>query len=212
MTSGRRNEPPISTSCPRETMTSLPLATVLSTIARGGGVVVDHRGRLGAGQLLQEPLDPAVASRALAGVEVGLEQRVAGQFRCDLPQGLGGQHRAAQAVCRMMPVALITCGSAGRRPTRTRWRASARIVCGGVSLGSRLSGCRFDEDALWPPRPPPGRSRPASAAGLPAAQPADSASCSRISTEGIRPKRSASCDDMTGPFYPTMLRPIKQAA
>ena len=66
---------------------------------RGGGVVVDHGGRLGAGQLPQQLFDPLVAPRPLAGGRVGLEQRIAGQFFGDLPHGPLGQDGPAQRRC-----------------------------------------------------------------------------------------------------------------
>jgi hypothetical protein len=47
ITSGMRNEPPISTSSPRETMTSPPSASEFKSEQNGGGVVVDHDGRDG---------------------------------------------------------------------------------------------------------------------------------------------------------------------
>ena len=51
MTSGTRKPPPISTSSPRETITSRPAASAESISSVGGGVVVDDDGRLGAGEL-----------------------------------------------------------------------------------------------------------------------------------------------------------------
>ena len=59
----------------------------------GGGVVVDHRGGLGAGELLQEVFDPSVAFRSLPAGDVGLEQRVARELGGDLPQDVCGKRR-----------------------------------------------------------------------------------------------------------------------
>ena len=47
--------------------------------------------------------------------------------------------------------------------------------------------------------------------GTPAVQPSDSTSCSKISTEGIRPKRSCFGDGMA-PFYPMISRRIKRTS
>ena len=60
----------------------------------GGGIIVDHRGCRGPGELLQQPLDPLVAAAAPAGFQVGLQQRIAGQLVGDLPHGLRRKHGA----------------------------------------------------------------------------------------------------------------------
>ena len=54
MMSGMRKAPPISISSPRETGTCLPERQGVQHQQHGGGVVVDHGGGLGAGQLAQQ--------------------------------------------------------------------------------------------------------------------------------------------------------------
>ncbi len=61
-----------------------------------GGVVVDHRRRLGAGQRAQQLLDQAVAVAAAAGGEVVLEVVRRGHRRQHLGQRSVGQQRAAE--------------------------------------------------------------------------------------------------------------------
>ena len=62
---------------------------------RGGGVVVDHGGGLGPGEQPEDLLDPLVPSRPLTAGHVDLQDREAGQFPADLPQGPCGQHGPA---------------------------------------------------------------------------------------------------------------------
>jgi len=45
-----------------------------------GGIVVDHRGRLGPGQATKQVLNPGVTPRSLARGHIHLKERVAGQF------------------------------------------------------------------------------------------------------------------------------------
>jgi hypothetical protein len=100
ITSGMRKAPPISTSSPRETMTS-------STSARQRGdreqhrgrVVVDHGGGLGAGQRAQQLLDNAVAVAAAAGGQVVLEVVGAGHHRQQVLQRAVGQQAHGRDWC-----------------------------------------------------------------------------------------------------------------
>ncbi len=110
MMSGMRNAPPISTSSPRETTTSLRAASADSAQQHGGRVVVDHGGRLGAGQFADQPVDQVVAIAAPAGGQVELEvhrprqrgrhglHRLVGQQRA---AEVGMQHRAGQVEHRL---------------------------------------------------------------------------------------------------------------
>jgi len=63
---------------------------------RRGGVVVDDRGRLGAGEPLEEPLDRRVALAASARVGIGLQQRVPAELLLEPSQDGLGQHGAAE--------------------------------------------------------------------------------------------------------------------
>ena len=105
MMSGMRNAPPISISSPRDTMASRPLARVLRHEKHGGGIVVDHRRVLGAGQRANKSLHMVVAFAALAGRQVELERdRIphSRDGRLDRRLGerrsaeIGVQHRAGQ--------------------------------------------------------------------------------------------------------------------
>ena len=99
MMSGMRNDPPISTSCPRETITSRPAARAVSIEQHGGGVVVHHHGRLGAGQAAEQRLDVVVAGAPLARLQVVLQGAVgAGHLQDALHGGLGQQGPAQVGV------------------------------------------------------------------------------------------------------------------
>ena len=75
--SGSRKLPPISTSCPRETITSRPAARAFKARTVAAGVVVDGRRGLGAGQLAEQPRDPRGAPAARSVVEIELQVAIA---------------------------------------------------------------------------------------------------------------------------------------
>ncbi len=81
ITSGMRNEPPISTNSPRETMHLAAFGQRVQRQQHRGGVVVDDDGRdfaLGRVQQFREQaIDVDVALAALAGGEVEFQVRVA---------------------------------------------------------------------------------------------------------------------------------------
>ena len=112
-----------------------------------GGVVVDDRGRLAAREPLQQPLDALVALRALAGLDIELEQRVAGELVVRSGRSACGASTARpRPVCRMMPVALIA--RAVVRPHRgARLGLHARHD-GLADRRLRAAFCRFRKDKL----------------------------------------------------------------
>ena len=97
MTSGRRKEPPISTNWPRETITSLPAATVLSTIAVAAALLLTTVAASAPVSMPEEFFDPPIAPR-LAGRWPRRSARPSSPTAPrHLPQGLRGQHGPAQA-------------------------------------------------------------------------------------------------------------------
>jgi hypothetical protein len=137
--SGMRKAPPISTSSPRETMTSPPGASAPGE-QHGGGVVVDHGGGLGAGQLAHQVLDDAVAVAAAAAGQVVFQVVRAGHH------GLGhaatascGSRARPRLVWITVPVRLNTAriaaagaaaGAHARRRPGHRRRSAERQVTG----------------------------------------------------------------------------------
>ena len=97
MTSGRRNEPPISMSCPRDTMTSFWRRQRREHEHGGGGVIVDDRGRFRAGQFRQNVFDQFVALGAFAGFAVHGQGAIALQLAQHRIHHARRQDRAAQA-------------------------------------------------------------------------------------------------------------------
>ena len=74
ITSGTRNEPPISTLSPRLTATGRPLATVASTSSTTGRVVVHHDRRLDLAQSGEQTAYGRLARAAFAGGEIELDR------------------------------------------------------------------------------------------------------------------------------------------
>ena len=81
MTSGTRKPPPISTSSPREMITSRPAASALKHQQGRRRVVVDDEGGFGAGEAAQQPLGVHVAAAAGAALDVVFEVRVPARER-----------------------------------------------------------------------------------------------------------------------------------
>ena len=94
--SGSRKLPPISTSWPRETITSRPAASARSASTVGAGVVVHDRRRLGAGQLAEQCGDPGGPPPPRSVAEVELQVAVSGGDLRDRLDRLRGQRGPAQ--------------------------------------------------------------------------------------------------------------------
>ena len=94
--SGRRNEPPISISSPRETIVSLPVGQRVQRQHQRAGIVVDGERRLGAGQPLEPARDMVVALAAAAGLEIVFERRGLAHRLDRRRDRLLGQRRAAE--------------------------------------------------------------------------------------------------------------------
>ena len=92
MMSGTRNAPPISISSPRETIDLLAKGERVEHQHHGGGVVVDDRRGLGAGQVAQQRRDMIVALAPPPGRQVEFQR---GRAAHRLGRGLGGFRPAA---------------------------------------------------------------------------------------------------------------------
>ena len=126
MMSGRRNEPPISISSPRETIASLPAPKVLSTSSTAAALLLTTAGVLGAGQLADQAAHVVVALAARAAAEVELERHGRahgidrGRNRALRQHGaaeVGVQHRAGEvehAAQARRVLALQQAGCLGR--------------------------------------------------------------------------------------------------
>ena len=121
ITSGMRNDPPISTSSPRETMTSPPSARVfsasrtaaallLTTMVEMSGVArAPSPAKLLIQQLAKEPVDMHVALAAPAGLDIEFQVRISGGSVSNMLQrGRPPAARVPRLVCRITPVALMT--------------------------------------------------------------------------------------------------------
>ena len=185
MTSGRRKEPPISTNWPRETITSLPAATVLSTMAVAAALLLTTVAASAPVSCFKSSSIAAVAPRALAGADVGLQQRVAGQLRGDLPHGPRRQHGPAQR--RVEDDAggvddLAVMRSA--RPLGCAAATSAKIVAA-HGVGVEVSGARRPATIARAASTAARTASTTTRRGTSAAVHWASAACSRLSTEGI---------------------------
>jgi hypothetical protein len=128
ITSGMRKAPPISTSSPRETMTSATRQRRNRQQHRRR-VVVDHGGGLGARQRAQQFLDDAVAVAAAATGQVVFEVVRAGHHRQQVLQRAVGQHAGAAEVGVDDGAGQVEHrGSACAAPGATRPGAAARLA------------------------------------------------------------------------------------
>ena len=84
---------------PRETITSRPAPSVDNTIIVAAALLLTTVAASAPGELLQQPLDPAVALAAGAGLDVGLKDRVAGQLLGDLTDGRPPAARPGPSPC-----------------------------------------------------------------------------------------------------------------
>ena len=125
-----RKPPPISTSSPRETMTSRPAGERREHEQRRRRVVVDDDRRFGAGQAAEQRLGVHVAPPARAAAQVVFERRVASRDLGDAtrwPTPTSGAR--PRFVWMMTPVALMTGCSDGRNSvSRAVTRPSASIA------------------------------------------------------------------------------------
>ena len=135
-----RNEPPISTSSPRETTARRPAGQRGQGEQQRRGVVVDHQRRLGPGRRPQQALGAAVAVAAAPGLEVELEVAVGveegGQGRGDLgrqrspaevgvDQDAGGVEDPPQRRPQLLPEGRL---DARRKRLERRLQAAARLT------------------------------------------------------------------------------------
>ena len=135
MMSGMRKAPPISTSSPRHHHFA-PVRQRIEHQQHGGGIVVDHGGRLGPGQLAQQALDQIVAVAAPARVQVELQVGWRGQRAQHRGHGLVGQQRAAQVGVQHGAGQVVHGAQARRRGAASA--ASTRPATAAASSSARV--------------------------------------------------------------------------
>ena len=158
MMSGRRNAPPISISSPRETMASLAGAERVQHQQHRGGVVVDDRRGLGAGQLAQtrprtwssrSPRPPPPRSNSSATAE-----RMASTAAAI---ALLGQHGAAEIGVQHRAGEVEDAAAGSARPRAPAAAAASAAIGVRIRLGSRAPHAR--PRAGGEQRPPHGADR-----------------------------------------------------
>ncbi len=144
MMSGMRNAPPISISSPRETIASRPLRQRVEHEQHRGGVVVDDRRVLGAGELAQQRAHMIVALAALAGVEVefqrngrahGRDRRLDRRLGEQRAAEIGVQHRAGEIEHRTQARARVQLSAVASAALAIASRLAARFA--GAQGGAR---------------------------------------------------------------------------